>query len=106
MPLKFQREGIKYDELSDEEKEQWDAIEWDDDGNVPRHCRAEALNRWLFNEDTVDKVLEHLMTRGRRWRTATGWERRSSSPRTTTMRSSSPSVSMRIIRIIKGTSRA
>jgi type I restriction enzyme, R subunit len=24
----------------------------------------EALNRWLFNEDTVDKVLEHLMTRG------------------------------------------
>lgn len=24
----------------------------------------EALNRWLFNEDTVDKVLEHLMMRG------------------------------------------
>jgi type I restriction enzyme R subunit len=24
----------------------------------------EALNRWLFNEDTVDKVLEHLMRSG------------------------------------------
>ena len=22
------------------------------------------MNRWLFNEDTVDKVLEHLMTKG------------------------------------------
>ncbi len=25
---------------------------------------AEAVNKWLFNKDTVDKVLEHLMTRG------------------------------------------
>ena len=32
VPLKFQREGIKYDDLSEEEKEQWDAIEWDEDG--------------------------------------------------------------------------
>ena len=24
----------------------------------------EAVNKWLFNKDTVDKVLEHLMTRG------------------------------------------
>ena len=27
---------------------------------------AAAVNRWLFNEDTVDKVLEHLMTRGQK----------------------------------------
>src|SRR5208282_2421333 len=47
-----------------EEKERWDAIEWDEDGTVPRTVEPEALNRWLFNEDTVDKVLEHLMTRG------------------------------------------
>jgi len=50
--------------LTDEEKERWDAIEWDEDGNIPRTVEPEALNRWLFNEDTVDKVLEHLMTRG------------------------------------------
>jgi len=64
VPLKFQREGIKYDELSEEDKDKWDALEWDDEGNVPDRVEAEAINRWLFNKDTVDKVLEHLMTRG------------------------------------------
>jgi type I restriction enzyme R subunit len=64
VPLKFQREGIKYDELSEEDKDQWDALEWGDDGTVPTRVEAEAVNKWLFNKDTVDKVLEHLMTRG------------------------------------------
>ncbi len=64
VPLKFQREGMKYDQLSKEEKDRWDEIEWDEDGNVPRTVEPEALNRWLFNEDTVDKVLEHLMRSG------------------------------------------
>ena len=64
VPLKFQREGINYDELSEEEKDQWDALEWDDDGTVPDRVEAEAVNKWLFNKDTVDKVLAHLMTRG------------------------------------------
>jgi type I restriction enzyme R subunit len=64
VPLKFQREGIKYDDLSEDEKEQWDAVEWDDDGRAPIRVEAEAVNKWLFNKDTVDKVLEHLMTRG------------------------------------------
>ena len=66
VPLKFQREGIKYDDLSEEEKEQWDALEWDEDGDVPDRVEAEAVNKWLFNKDTVDKVLEHLMTRGQK----------------------------------------
>jgi len=66
VPLKFQREGIKYDELSEEDKEQWDALEWDDEGDIPDRVEAEAVNRWLFNQDTVDKVLEHLMRRGQR----------------------------------------
>ncbi len=64
VPLKFQREGIKYDELSEEEKEEWDAKEWDDDGNIPDRVEADAVNKWLFNKDTVDKVLEHVMTHG------------------------------------------
>jgi type I restriction enzyme R subunit len=64
VPLKFQREGIKYDELSEEDRDQWDALEWDDDGTVPDRVEAEAVNKWLFNKDSVDKVLEHLMTRG------------------------------------------
>ena len=64
VPLKFQREGIKYDELPDDEKDQWDALEWDDGGEVPDRVEAEAVNKWLFNKDTVDKVLAYLMTRG------------------------------------------
>ena len=63
VPIKFQRQGIKYDDLSEDEKEQWDALEWND-GQVPDRVEAEAVNKWLFNIDTVDKVLEHLMTRG------------------------------------------
>jgi type I restriction enzyme R subunit len=64
VPLKFQRQGIKYDDLSDEEKAEWDALEWDEDGTIPDRVEAADVNRWLFNEDTVDKVLEHLMTHG------------------------------------------
>ena len=63
VPLKFQRDGIKYDDLSDEDKERWDALEWDENG-PPLEVEAAAVNKWLFNEDTVDKVLAHLMTRG------------------------------------------
>jgi type I restriction enzyme R subunit len=66
VPLRFQREGMNYSQLSDEEKERWDAIEWDEDGSIPKTVEAEALNRWLFNEDTVDKVLEHLMRSGQK----------------------------------------
>src|SRR5579884_4069526 len=64
VPLRFQREGIRYDDLSEDEKNEWDELEWDDDGQVPTRVGAEAVNKWLFNQDTVDKVLEHLMTNG------------------------------------------
>ena len=64
VPLKFQRDGIAYDALPEDEKDQWDALEWDEDGTVPARVESEAVNTWLFNADTVDKVLAHLMTRG------------------------------------------
>ena len=64
VPLKFQREGIRYADLSEEEKERWDAVEWDEEGSVPDRVDPEAVNKWLFNVDTADKVLAHLMTRG------------------------------------------
>jgi type I restriction enzyme R subunit len=66
VPLKFQREGIRYDDLSEQEKDQWDALEWDEDGEVPDAIGAEAINTWLFNIDTVDKMLQTLMTQGHR----------------------------------------
>ena len=67
VPLKFQREGIKYAELSVDERAQWDELDWSDDdgeGHAPDEVGAEAVNKWLFNTDTVDKVLELLMTQG------------------------------------------
>ncbi|MEN3122413.1 MULTISPECIES: DEAD/DEAH box helicase family protein [Janibacter] len=60
---KFLRQGIRYDDLSDEEKDQWDLLDWGEDG-PPREVGAEELNRFLFNEDTVDKVLATLMADG------------------------------------------
>ncbi|MCG8434991.1 MAG: DEAD/DEAH box helicase family protein, partial [Gammaproteobacteria bacterium] len=65
--LKFPREGIDYDSLSDEEKEQWENLDWGDDvepGAIPERVNAAAINNWLFNRDTVDKVLQHLMKHG------------------------------------------
>lgn len=64
--VKIPREGLRYDQLSDEERDQWDAIDWTEDGSTPTTVEAEAVNKWLFNSDTVDKVLEHVMTRGQR----------------------------------------
>ena len=64
VPLKFQREGIKYAELSEDERVQWDELDWDDEGHAPDEVGAEAVNKWLFNKDTVDKVLETLMRDG------------------------------------------
>jgi type I restriction enzyme R subunit len=60
----FLDRGIRYDERSEEEKEAWDALDWDDSGTVPGAVDAPAINKWLFNADTVDRVLQHLMTHG------------------------------------------
>ncbi len=66
VPLKFPREGIVYNNLSDEEKDRWDALEWNDEGEIPARVDGPAVNGWLFNENTVDLVLKHLMERGLR----------------------------------------
>ena len=66
VPLQFQREGIRYQNLSEEEKDQWDALEWNEEGTVPDRVEAEAVNQWLFNIDTVDKVLAHVMLHGQK----------------------------------------
>jgi type I restriction enzyme R subunit len=60
----FLDRGIRYDQLSEEDKETWDALEWDEDGTVPGAVEAPAINKWLFNADTVDRVLKHLMGQG------------------------------------------
>jgi type I restriction enzyme, R subunit len=60
---KFLRQGITYDGLTEPEKDEWDALDWGEDGR-PDAIDSEELNRFLFNEDTVDKALGTLMTEG------------------------------------------
>ncbi len=65
VPIKFQRSGIKYAELSEEEKLKYEEQFTDPiTGEFPEEIDARALNKWLFNTDTVDKVLGHLMQNG------------------------------------------
>jgi type I restriction enzyme R subunit len=61
--LRFPREGIDYDSLSKEEQDLWESTDWGDEGQ-PDRVNAGAINNWLFNKDTVDKVLQHLMEHG------------------------------------------
>lgn len=65
--MKFPRDGIDYNSLSDEEKEHWESLDWGDDVDehgMPTQVNAAAINKWLFNADTVDLVLRHVMTNG------------------------------------------
>ena len=61
----FLREGIKYKQLSDKEKNKYeDTFEDKTTGLFPEEIDANAMNKWLFNEDTVNKVLDALMSNG------------------------------------------
>lgn len=65
IPTKFTRGGIKYADLSEAERDEWDMLDWGEDG-PPDEIDSEELNKWLFNEDTVDKVLATVMEKGYR----------------------------------------
>lgn len=41
-PLKFQRRGIRYGDLSEEEKDAWDALEWDTEDKILADVMAHA----------------------------------------------------------------
>ncbi|QPZ91577.1 DEAD/DEAH box helicase family protein [Thioclava electrotropha] len=63
LPTRFMREGIRYDDLSEEEKDQWDELDWGETGRR-EEVTAGEINKYLFNADTVDKVLAHVMEHG------------------------------------------
>ena len=60
---KFLDEGITYDDLSDEDKERYED-DFIEDGVMPEFIPSAALNKFVFNETTVDLVLQDLMERG------------------------------------------
>ncbi len=62
--LKFIEQGIVYDELSEADKEEYEATFENENGEIPEKIDSSALNSWLFNEDTIKKALHILMTEG------------------------------------------
>jgi type I restriction enzyme, R subunit len=65
VPLKFHRQGIKYVELNEEDKKKYEEHFTDPlTGSFPEEIDSEELNKWLFNKNTVDKVIGFLMEHG------------------------------------------
>lgn len=62
--LKFIEQGITYEELTQEEKEEYENLFEDEDGEIPERISSSALNEWIFNHDTIRQVLNILMTDG------------------------------------------
>ncbi len=64
--FKFIEQGIVYDDLSDEDKEAYENTFVDENGDLPEAIGSSALNTWIFNEDTIKKILHILMDKGMR----------------------------------------
>ena len=63
VPLRIVRSGLRYDDLTEDEKDQWDSLEWGEE-EIPDTVEAAEVNKRLFNIDTVDLVIAHLMKHG------------------------------------------
>ncbi|MGI6154215.1 MAG: DEAD/DEAH box helicase family protein [Christensenellaceae bacterium] len=64
--LKFLSEGITFDDLSPEEKEEYEETFADEEGNIPEHINSGALNEWIFNYDTIKQALHQLVEYGQK----------------------------------------
>lgn len=65
VPTKFLRGGIHYDELSEEEKEEFEEeILEGEKASGQEVIDANELNEWLFNKDTALKTLKYLVDKG------------------------------------------
>ena len=62
--MKFLEEGIAYDDLSEEDRRAYEDTFEDENGRLPKIINASAINSYIFNEDTIRKVLNILMTDG------------------------------------------
>ncbi len=60
----FMDEGITYDQLSASDQEQLEDDFEETGQDVPDYIANTQINTWVFNEKTVDNVLETLMEKG------------------------------------------
>lgn len=61
---KFLQRGLRYADMSDADKAKFEQAFAKYGEEVPDEVTSAAVNRWLFNRDTVVKVLHHLMENG------------------------------------------
>jgi len=60
---KIMKDGIKYKDLPDEEKEEFEKT-FEDDDTVDDTVSNSAINEWLFNYNTIDLILKEVMEKG------------------------------------------
>ena len=59
---KFIERGIKYSELKEEDREEYENLF--EEGEVQEEISSSAINSWLFNIDTIKIILETVMQKG------------------------------------------
>lgn len=62
--LKLIEYGIEYAKLSDDDKEKYEETFAMENGEVPESISSSALNKWIFNDDTIRQVLNTVMKDG------------------------------------------
>lgn len=58
------KNGLTYEELSEEEKEQYEELFTDDDGTIPERIEGKQFYSYITNIDTIRQVLKDLMEEG------------------------------------------
>lgn len=58
------KNGLRYDLLSKEEKEQYEELFSDVEGNFPKQIDSQEFQRNIMNIDTIDKVIQTIMNEG------------------------------------------
>lgn len=58
------KNGVTYEELSEEDKEQYEELFTDDDGTIPEKIEGKQFYSYITNIDTIRAVLRDLMEEG------------------------------------------
>lgn len=58
------KNGVTYENLSEEEKEQYEELFTDDDGTIPEKIEGKEFYSIITNKDTIREVLKDLMDEG------------------------------------------
>lgn len=62
---KILRDGVIYMDLSEEEREEYESLFLEDE-EIPERIESTKVNTWLFNRDTIVRVLDTLMRLGQK----------------------------------------